>query len=126
MLTSTESIQKDNGVIPYFTIKELSCLYKNFALFIEDNSESLIETGWPEYNFPDSAWLFYKLAPNYPIEIPIYINSFSKLKNPSSDPYFFLNKYFLNELNIFSNLLRIHLLINKKKLLLYRLYKSNS
>jgi len=63
-------------------------------LFIEDNSESLIETGWPDYNFTDSAWLFYKLAPNYPIEIPICIKSFNKLKNPSSDPYFFLKKYF--------------------------------
>jgi len=93
--------QKDNGVIPYFTIKELSCLYKNFALFIEDNSESLIETGWPEYNFPDSAWLFYKLAPNYPIEIPICIKVFRKLKNPSSDPYYFLKKYFLNKSNQF-------------------------
>ncbi|MBU2563778.1 MAG: hypothetical protein KJ568_04945, partial [Actinobacteria bacterium] len=68
--------QEDNGIIPYFTIKELSCLYKNFALFIEDNSESLIETGWPDYNFTDSAWLFYKLAPNYPIEIPICIKYF--------------------------------------------------
>ncbi len=41
--------QEDNGIIPYFTIKELSCLYKNYALYIEDNSESLIERGWPEY-----------------------------------------------------------------------------
>ena len=24
--------QKDNGIIPYFTVKELPCLYKNFAL----------------------------------------------------------------------------------------------
>jgi len=93
--------QEDNGIIPYFTIKELSCLYKNFALYIEDNSESLIETGWPDYNFTDSAWLFYKLAPNYPIEIPIYIKNFNKLKNPSSDPYFFLKKYFLNKTNQF-------------------------
>jgi len=93
--------QEDNGIIPYFTIKELSCLYKNFALYIEDNSESLIETGWPDYNFTDSAWLFYKLAPNYPIKIPIYIKYFNKLKNPSSDPYFFLKKYFLNKTNQF-------------------------
>jgi len=70
-------------------------------LFIEDNSESLIETGWPAYNFTDSAWLFYKLAPNYPIEIPICIKSFNKLKNPSSDPYFFLKRYFLNKTNQF-------------------------
>jgi len=93
--------QKDNGIIPYFTIKELSCLYKNFALYIEDNSESLIETGWPDCNFTDSAWLFCKLAPNYPIEIPIYIKNFNKLKNPSSDPYFPLKKYFLNKTNQF-------------------------
>ncbi len=93
--------QENNGLIPYFTIKELSCLYKNFALYIEDNSKSLIETGWPDYNFTDSVWLFYKLAPNYPIEIPIYIKDFSKLKNPSSDPYFFLKKYFLNKTNQF-------------------------
>jgi len=72
--------QEDNGIIPYFTIKELSCLYKNFALFIEDNSEPLIKTGWPDYNFTDSVWLFYKLAPNYPIEIPIYIKDY----NPKS------------------------------------------
>lgn len=93
--------QEDNGLIPYFTIKELSCLYKNFALFLEDNSKSLIETGWPDYNFTDSAWLFYKLAPNYPIEIPIYIKYFNKLKNPSSDPYYFVKKYFLNKTNQF-------------------------
>ena len=75
--------QKDNGIIPYYTIKELSCLFNNFALYIEDNSQSIIETGWPDYNFTDSAWLFFKLAPNYPIEIPICIKSFNKLKNPS-------------------------------------------
>lgn len=89
--------QQDNGLIPYFTIKELSHLYKDFALFIEDNSESLTETGWPEHNFTDSAWLFYILAPNYPIEIPAYIKDFDKLKNPSNDPYFFFKKYFLNK-----------------------------
>jgi len=91
--------QQDNGIIPYFTIKELSCLYKNFALFIEDNSESLIERGWPDYNFTDSAWLFYKLAPNYPIEIPICLKYFGKLKNSSSDPYFFLKNIFSNKTN---------------------------
>jgi len=93
--------QEDNGIIPYFTIKELSCLYKNFALFIEDNSESLIETGWPDYNFADSAWLFCKLAPNYPIEIPSCIKNFNKLKNPSSDPYSFLKNNFSNKTNQF-------------------------
>jgi len=93
--------QKDNGIIPYFTIKELSFLYKNFALFIEDNSKSLIQTGWPDYNFTDSAWLFCKLAPNYPIEIPAYIKNFNKFKNPSSDPYYFVKKYFLNKTNQF-------------------------
>ena len=93
--------QQENGIISYFTIKELSCLYKKFALFIEDNSKSLIETGWPDYNFTDSAWLFYKLAPNYPIEIPSCIKRFNKLKNSSSDPYYFLNKYFLDKTNQF-------------------------
>ena len=91
--------QKDNGIIPYYTIKELSCLFNNFALYIEDNSESLIETGWPEYNFTDSIWLFCKLAPNYPIEIPAYVNNFKKFKNPSNDPYFFVKKYYSNEIN---------------------------
>jgi len=93
--------QKDSGIIPYFTVKELSCLYRNFALFIEDNSKSLIERGWPDYTFTDSAWLSCKLSPNYPIEIPVYIKNFNKLKNPSSDPYFFLKRYFLNKTNQF-------------------------
>ena len=93
--------QQDKGIIPYFTIKELSCLYKKFALFIEDNSESLIETGWPEYNFTDSAWLFYQLAPNYPIEIPLCFKRFNKLKNTSSDPYYFLKNYFLDKTTLF-------------------------
>ena len=93
--------QQDQGITPYFTIKELSCLYKKFALFIEDNSESLIETGWPEYNFTDSAWLFYQLAPNYPIEIPLCVKRFNKLKNSSSDPYYFLKNYFLDKNNLF-------------------------
>jgi len=91
--------QENNGLIPYFTIKELSRLYKDFALFIEDNSESLIETGWPDYNFTDSAWLFFSLSQNYPIEIPFYIKNLNTLKNPSGDPYFILKKYFLNKTN---------------------------
>lgn len=91
--------QRDNGLIPYFTIKELSRLYKDFALFIEDNSESLIETGWPDYNFTDSTWLFFSLSQNYPIEIPFYIKNLNRLKNPSGDPYFVLKKYFLNKTN---------------------------
>jgi hypothetical protein len=70
-------------------------------LFIEDNSESLIEKGWPDYTFTNSAWLFCKLAPNYPIDIPIYVKNFNKLKNPSSDPYFFLKRYFSNKTNQF-------------------------
>jgi len=93
--------QKDNGIIPYFTVKELSCLYKKFALFIEDNSKPLIERGWPDYTFTDSAWLFCKLAPNYPIDIPIYVKNYNKLKNPSSDPYFFVKRYFLSKTNQF-------------------------
>ena len=93
--------QKDTSIIPYFTIKELSCLFKDFALYLEDNSQSLIETGWPEYNFTDSVWLFCQLAPNYPIEIPSYIKNFHKFKNPGNDPYFFVKKYFLNEINQF-------------------------
>jgi len=94
-------LQKDASIIPYFTVKELSCLFKNFALYIKDNSQSLIETGWPEYNFTDSVWLFCKLAPNYPIDIPIYINNFYRFKNPHHNPYFFVKKYFLNEINQF-------------------------
>jgi hypothetical protein len=93
--------QQDSGIIPYFTIKELSCLYKNYALYIEENSKSLIERGWPEYTFTNSAWLSYKLSPNYPIEIPIYVKNFNKLKNPGSDPYFFLKRYFLYKTNQF-------------------------
>ena len=93
--------QKDNGITPYFTIKELSQLCKYFAFYIKDNSQSLIETGWPSYTFTDSPWLFCKLAPNYPIEIPAYINNFHKFKNPGNDPYFFVKKYFLNEINQF-------------------------
>ena len=93
--------QKDSGIIPYFTVKELSYLYKNYALYIEENSKSLIERGWPEYTFTDSAWLSCKLSLNYPIEIPIYVKNFNKLKNPSSDPYFFLKRYFLNKTNQF-------------------------
>lgn len=93
--------QRAYGIIPYFTVKELSCLFKNFAIYIEENSQSLIETGWPEYNFTDSVWLFYQLAPNYPIEIPVYIKNFHKFKNPGKDSYFFVKKYFLNEINQF-------------------------
>jgi len=93
--------QRTFGIIPYFTLKELSCLFKNFALYIEENSQSLIETGWPEYNFTDSVWLFCKLAPNYPINIPVYINNFHRFKNPHHDPYFLVKKYFLNEINQF-------------------------
>lgn len=110
--------QEDNGIIPYFTIKELSCLYKNFALFIENNSKSLVETGWPDYNFTDSVWLFYKLAPNYPIDIPIYVKNFNKLKNPSSDPYYFVNKYFLNKTNQFKKYK--HKTVSLSKILSYK------
>ena len=93
--------QRAYGIIPYFTLKELSALIKNFAMYMEDNSKSLIKTGWPEYNFTDSVWLFCKLAPNYPINIPAYIKNFHRFKNPHHDPYFFVKKYFLNEINQF-------------------------
>jgi len=93
--------QRTYGIIPYYTLKELSALVKNFAIYIEDNSKSLVKTGWPEYNFTDSVWLFCQLAPNYPIKIPTYINNFYRFKNPHHDPYFFVKKYFLNEINQF-------------------------
>jgi len=93
--------QRAYGIIPYLTLKELSCLFKDFTLYLEDNSHSLIETGWPEHNFTDSVWLFCKLAPNYPINIPVYINNFHRFKNPHHDPYFLVKKYFLHEINQF-------------------------
>jgi len=93
--------QRAYGIIPYFTLKELSVLVKNFAIYIEDNSRSLIKTGWPEYNFTDSVWLFCQLAPNYPIEMPVYIKNFHKFRNPGNDPYFYVKKYFFNEINQF-------------------------
>jgi len=93
--------QRAYGIIPYFTLKELSVLVNNFTMYIEDNSRSLIKTGWPEYNFTDSVWLFCKLAPNYPIKIPTYIKNFNRFKNPHHDPYFLVKKYFLNQINQF-------------------------
>jgi len=94
-----QAYQRAIGIIPFFTLKDLSILVKNFAMYIEDNSRSLIKTGWPEYNFTDSVWLFCKLAPSYPIDTPSYINNFYRFKNPHHDPYFFVKKYFLNEIN---------------------------
>lgn len=96
-----EMLQRTYGIIPYFTLKELSDLMKDFSMYLEDNTRSLIKTGWPEYNFTDSVWLFCKLAPNYPINIPTYIKNFHRFKNPHHDPYFFVKKYFLNEINQF-------------------------
>ena len=93
--------QRVYGIIPYFTLKELADLIKVFTMYLEDNTRSLIKTGWPEYNFTDSVWLFYQLAPNYPIGIPVYLNNFHRFKNPHHDPYFFVKKYFLNEINQF-------------------------
>ena len=93
--------QRAYGITPYFTLKELSVLIKNFSMYIEDNSRSLIKTGWPEYNFTDSVWLFCKLAPNYCINIPAYIKNFFRFKNPHHNPYFFVKKYFFNEINQF-------------------------
>jgi len=88
--------QRVYGIIPYFTLKELADLIKVFTMYLEDNTRSLIKTVWPEYNFTDSVWLFYQLAPNYPIGIPVYLNNFHRFKNPHHDPYFFVKKYFLN------------------------------
>jgi len=93
--------QRVYGIIPYFTLKELADLIKVFTTYLEDNTRSLIKTGWPEYNFTDSVWLFYQLAPNYPIEIPVYLNNFHRFKNPHHDPYFLFKKYFLHEINQF-------------------------
>jgi len=93
--------QRVYGIIPYFTLKELANLIKVFTMYLENNTRSLIKAGWPEYNFTDSVWLFCKLAPNYPIEIPVYIKNFHKFKNPGKDPYFFVKKYFLNKTNQF-------------------------
>jgi len=62
---------------------------KDFSMYLEDNTKSLIKTGWPEYNFTDSVWIFSKLAPNYPIKMPTYIKNFHRFKNPHHDPYFF-------------------------------------
>ena len=93
--------QRAHGIIPYFTLKELAYLMKDFSQYLEGNTRSLIKTGWPEYNFTDSVWLFCKLAPNYPINVPAYIKNFYRFKNPHHDPYFFVKKYFLNEINQF-------------------------
>jgi len=87
------------GILPYFTKEELYNLLKVFVVFLEKNENSLIEKGWPEHYFWSSPWLFYKLAPNYPIQIPAYIKNFSQLINPTDDQYFFFKTDFLNRYN---------------------------
>lgn len=91
------------GISPYFTKQELSNLLNNFSKFIEDNQKTLIKTGWPKYNFTLSAWLFYGLSPNYPIEIPDYIINFNKSKNPSNDPYLFFKNNFFHKSDKYKN-----------------------
>jgi len=93
--------QRTFGIIPNFTLKEFAYLLKDFSQYLEGNTRFIIETGWPEYNFTNSVWLFCKLAPNYPINIPAYIKNFYRFKNPHHDPYFFVKKYFFNEINQF-------------------------
>jgi len=94
-------LQRTYGITPYFTLKEFAYLMKDLSHYLEDNSYSLIKTGWPETNFTKNVWLFCKLAPNYPINIPAYIKNFYRFKNPHHDPYFFVKKYFFNEINQF-------------------------
>ena len=74
-------LQRNYGITPYFTIKELANLMKDFSIYLEDNSWSLVKNGWPETNFKKNVWLFCKLAPNYPINIPAYIKNFYRFKN---------------------------------------------
>ncbi|HER23842.1 MAG TPA: hypothetical protein ENO17_02120 [Candidatus Atribacteria bacterium] len=70
---------------------------KAFSMYLEDNTRSLIKTGWPEYNLTESVWLFCKLAPNYPINLPKYIKNYHRIKNPRHDPYFFVKKCFFHK-----------------------------
>ena len=88
-------LQRTCGIIPFLTIKELAYLLKDFSDYLEENAWSLIKTGWPEYNFTGSIWLFLKLAPNYPINFPKYIKTFQHIKNHHRDPFFFAKKHFL-------------------------------
>jgi len=83
------------GIYPLYTRQELSQLYRDFTLFIENNSKALIETGWPKYNFTASPWLFFSFSLNYPIEIPAYILNKHPFKNAGGDPYSYFRDYFL-------------------------------
>jgi len=90
-------LQRTYGIIPWFSLKELAYLLKYFSDYLEENSWPLVKTGWPEYNFTGSIWLFCKLAPNYPMNLPKYIKNYQHIKNTRRDPYFFTKKNFLHK-----------------------------
>jgi len=85
------------GIYTYHTIKELSNLFKEFAVFMENNNNFLLETGWPKYTFKKSLFLLLKLSPTCPIKIPKIVEDINEWECNDSLPFIWSKEINLND-----------------------------
>jgi len=85
------------GFYPFYTINELSNLFKDFTTFMKNNNNSLLETGWPKYMYKKCFELLLHFAITCPVKIPKIIEDINKWECNNSLPFVWSKETFLDD-----------------------------
>lgn len=87
----------DIGFHSFYTINELSDLFIDFATFMENNNNFLLETGWPKYMYKKDLALLLDFSLTCPIKIPKIIEDINEWECNDSQSFIWSKEINLDE-----------------------------
>lgn len=93
-----QELKLDNiGFHSFHTINELSDLFIDFAIFMENNNNFLLETGWPKYMYKRDLALLLNFSCTCPIKIPKIVEDINEWECNDSQPFIWSKEINLDE-----------------------------
>ncbi|MCJ7790389.1 MAG: hypothetical protein MUP69_09495 [Candidatus Atribacteria bacterium] len=84
------------GFYSFYTISELSDLFKNFTTFMKNNNNFLLDTGWPKYTYKKGFKLLLGFAITCPIKIPKVVEDINEWEFNDSLPFIWANEIYID------------------------------
>jgi hypothetical protein len=84
------------GFYSFYTISELSDLFKNFTTFMKNNNNFLLDTGWPKYTYKKGFKLLLGFAITCPIKIPKIIEDINEWEFNDSLPFIWAKEIYID------------------------------
>lgn len=85
------------GFHSFYTINELSNLFIDFATFMENNNNFLLETGWPKYMYKKDLSLLLDFSRTCPIKIPKIIEDINEWECDDNQSFIWSKEINLND-----------------------------